>query len=194
LDVVSSRTEFDAGGGQPVIFTYPMNEPKVHNTDYMSRKTSVIYMTPTINDYGNFYELEQYTANCKFNHLIDFDYQLSSNEISYFQEHRHDILTQIFTEKRKNGKADVGKWNYKYMDTGSYIYNISRSAINLKFIKKYGTVSVYINDILSVEFETVDNFVKITDIVNYCKSWFGNKKITVNKVENIITKKSGFWC
>lgn len=188
LDIKYNRIMTDTSGLP--IYSYVNHGAPILNIP--SGLNKVRYMTPSVGTT----DISTYSGG-QFNHLIDFDYQLSPQEIEYFQTHLYDILTKMFIEKRKNGTtydAATNDFGFKYMSTGSYIYNISRSNINIKFIKKYNFIYIYVNDILVEEIYTQAATSKISDIVNYGNNDVGKKVITFSKHTNVITKKSGFWC
>ena len=164
------------------------------------------YGSPLLNDYKYktgvtyFSDLSSNTANQIYggplqNHIIDFDYELSNTEINYLTNNLTDILTKLFTEKRKMGSGVLDNdFIYKFIECGSYVYNIPRSYISIKFERKYSVIEVSVNGILVDEILTNDSKSVITKFNNYGNTQSGNKKITVYKQKNYVTKKSGLWC
>jgi len=78
-----------------------------------------------------------------------------------------DILTKIYNEKRKMGQIVIDNdFKYKYIECGSYIYDIPRSSMNIKLERKHSTITVYINDIIVDEILTNDDKSYISNIIN----------------------------
>ena len=137
---------------------------------------------------------QNYGGNLQ-NHIIDFDYELHRDEITYLSNNLTDILSKIYSEKRKMGSGVVNNdFIYKFIECGSYLYDIPRSSINIKLERKHSTVTVYVNDIIVDEIITNDDKTIVSKIINYGNIQSGNKTISAYKLKNIVSKKSGLWC
>ena len=94
--------------------------------------------------------------------LLEFDYELSTSEINYYNINQSAILTQLWAEKTKVGLPDN-----MFISPGSFIFNVSRNKINVKVFKKYNIISIYVNNILIEEIESKSKSFKLTDVVTY---------------------------
>jgi AAA+ superfamily predicted ATPase len=58
-------------------------------------------------------------------------------------------------------------FSYKFIECGSYIYDIPRTSISVKLERKHSVITVYINDIIVDEIITNDDKSYISNIINY---------------------------
>lgn len=187
LTIYENRINEYYSNGYDIYKNFDYGSPLLN--DYKN-KTGVIYFSDLDTASGS----QTYGGNLQSN-IIDFNYELSSNEITYINDNLHNILTSLYTEKRKMGSYVVdNQFSYKFIECGSYIYDIPRSFINIKFEKKFSSIFVYINNILVDEILSNDETSFISTIKNYGNYQLGNKKINIYKTKNIITKKLGLWC